>query len=596
MKRYTCKFKRISRRAQLLAFFALLIVIPYQGVMGKSAAPVNPEIATPLASSGSKTASGSRIMVVTANPEATRVGYQVLKGGGSAADAAVAVQLILGLVEPQSSGIGGGGFALYYEKKTNQVYSFDGRETAPLAAGKYLFRGKDGKPMDFYDAAVGGRAVGVPGTLRLLEMLHTRFGAKPWRDLFSPAINLAETGFTVSPRLAAMIEHDAMKLRNFTPTLLYFFPDADTPVNAGGRLINPPYARILRGVALKGADAFYKGETAEAIAKAVQEDIENPGLLSPEDMTNYKAIERKTICGPYRAYLVCTMGEPSSGGLMLLGALGILQNFNMADLGPSNPLSWHYIAEASRLMFADRNYYMADPHFVQSPGTLLIDPAYLRSRAALISNTKAIDKVMPGTPAAWKQRKPAAEPVYPKPPGTTHFTIVDAAGNILSMTDSIEDSFGSRMYVDGFMLNNQLTDFSFAPEVNGVPVANRVEGGKRPRSTMTPVIMFAPDGKPALTIGSAGGSAIMGYVLQRIVAVVDWKQDIASAVAAPNLINRGQEIEFEAGASDLAEPLRKFGHPAELSELNSGMSAIEWKNGLMNGAADPRREGTALGE
>ena len=268
----------------------------------------------------------------------------------------------------------------------------------------------------------------------------------------------------------------------------------------------------------------------------------------------------------------------------------------MADLGPSNPLSWHYITEASRLMFADRNYYMADPHFIQSPGMLLIDPAYLRSRAALISNTKAIDKVMPGTPAAWKQRKPAAEPVYPKPPGTTHFTIVDAAGNILSMTDSIEDSFGSRMYVDGFMLNNQLTDFSFAPEVGGIPVANRVEGGKRPRSTMTPVIMFAPDGKPALTIGSAGGSAIMGYVLQRIVAVVDWKQDIASAVAAPNLINRGQKIEFEAGASDLAEPLRKFGHPAELSELNSGLSAIEWKNGLMNGTADPRREGTALGE
>jgi gamma-glutamyltranspeptidase/glutathione hydrolase len=596
MKRYICKFKPISRRAQLLALFAVLIFVPYQVVMGQSAAPAQPEIATPLAPSGSKTATGSRIMVVTANPEATRVGYEVLKSGGSAADAAVAVQLILGLVEPQSSGIGGGGFALYYEKKTNQVYSFDGRETAPLAAGKYLFRGKDGKPMDFYDAAVGGRAVGVPGTLRLLEMLHKRFGAKPWRDLFSPAVALAETGFIVSPRLAAMIEHDAMKLRNFTPTLLYFFPDADTPVDAGGRLINPPYARVLRKVAIGGADAFYKGETAEAIAKAVQEDIENPGLLSPEDMANYKAIERKTICGPYRAYLVCTMGLPSSGGLMLLGALGILQNFNMAGLGPTDPLSWHYIAEASRLMFADRNYYMADPHFVQSPGTLLIDPAYLRSRAALISNGKAIEKVMPGTPAAWKQRKPAAEPVYPKPPGTTHFTIVDAAGNILSMTDSIEDSFGSRMYVDGFMLNNQLTDFSFVPEVGGVPVANRVEGGKRPRSTMTPVIMFAPDGKPALTIGSAGGSAIMGYVLQRIVAVVDWKQDIGAAVAAPNVINRGQKIEFEVGASDLAEPLRKFGHPAELSELNSGLSAIEWKNGLMNGAADPRREGTALGE
>lgn len=564
--------------------------------MGREPAPANPEIATPLSQSGSKTAYGSRIMVVTANPEATRVGYEILKGGGSAADAAVAVQLVLGLVEPQSSGIGGGGFALYYEKKTNQVYSFDGRETAPLAAGKYLFRGKDGKPMEFYDAAVGGRAVGVPGTLRLLEMIHARFGAKPWRDLFSPAVNMAETGFIVSPRLAALIEHDAMKLRNFTPTLLYFFPDTAAPIDAGGRLINPPYARVLRKVALEGADAFYKGDTAESIAKAVQEDLENPGLLSPEDMANYKAIERKTICGPYRAYLVCTMGESSSGGLMLLGALGILQNFNMGELGPYNPLSWHYIAEASRLMFADRNYYMADPHFVQSPGTLLIDPAYLKSRAALISNTKALEKVMPGTPAAWKQKKPAAEPVYPKPPGTTHFTIVDAAGNILSMTDSIEDSFGSRMYVDGFMLNNQLTDFSFVPEIDGVPVANRVEGGKRPRSTMTPVIMFAPDGKPALAIGSAGGSAIMGYVLQRIVAVVDWKQDIVTAVNAPNLINRGQKIEFESGASDLADPLRKFGHPADLSELNSGLSAIEWKNGLMNGVADPRREGTALGE
>ena len=536
-------------------------------------------------------------MVVTANPKATRAGYQILKAGGSAADAAVAVQLVLGLVEPQSSGIGGGGFALYYDKAANQVYSFDGRETAPMQAGKYLFRAEDGKPMAFYDAAVGGRAVGTPGTLRLLEMLHAKFGARPWRDLFTPAISLAENGFIVSPRLAAMIEHDEMKLKNFTPTLLYFFPDASSPVQAGQRLANPIYARTLRRVALEGTQAFYTGEIAERIVKTVREDFENPGLLSMEDLEKYKAVERKTLCGYYRKYMVCTIGEPSSGGLMLLSALGVLEHFNLAALGAKNPLSWHYMAEASRLAFADRNEYMADPHYIQSPGPMLIDPAYLKSRATLISADKPNPTVTYGVPQAWQKAiNPAAEPVYPKPPGTTHFTIADARGNIVSMTDSVEDSFGSRMYVEGFMLNNQLTDFSFVPEVNGVPVANRVEGGKRPRSTMAPVIMFAPDGSPALAIGSAGGSAIMGYVLQRIVGIVDWNQDVVAAVAAPNVINRGSKIEFEPEASDLAEPLRKIGHPAELSELNSGISAIQFKQGRITGAADPRREGTAMGE
>jgi gamma-glutamyltranspeptidase/glutathione hydrolase len=595
MKRCTFYTMPIMARLQLCSLVLLLFLLPLQGVRAQVGAPANPEIATPVEAAAAKTATGSRIMVVTANPEATRIGYQILKGGGSAADAAVAVQLVLGLVEPQSSGIGGGGFALYYDRASNQVYSFDGRETAPIAAGKYLFRGKDGKPMEFYDAAVGGRAVGVPGTLRLLEMLHAKFGARPWRDLFSPAIALAETGFIVSPRLAAMVEHDEMKLKNFTPTLLYFFPDAATPVAAGHRLANPVYARTLRKVALEGPKAFYTGDTAEAIVKAVREDFENPGLLSIEDLADYKALERKTVCGYYRRHMICTMGEPSSGGLMLLAALGILQNFDMAGMGAKNPQSWHYISEASRLAFADRNFYMADPHYSQSPGTLLIDPAYLKQRAALIAPNRPIQKVMPGTPPAWAQ-KAAPEPAYPKPPGTTHFTIVDAKGNIVSMSDSIEDSFGSRMYVEGFMLNNQLTDFSFVPEVDGKPVANRVEGGKRPRSTMTPVIMFAPDGKPALAIGSAGGSAIMGYVLQRIVGIVDWKQDVVSAVAAPNVINRGSKIEFEAEASDLAEPLRKIGHPAELSELNSGLSAIQFHQGGMTGTADPRREGTAMGE
>lgn len=582
-------------RTVFLVFLAVAaIALPYQALSAKKAAPKNPEIATPVKPGSS--AIGSRIMVVSAHPEATRVGYEILKSGGSAADAAVAVQLVLGLVEPQSSGIGGGGFALYYDRKTNQVYSFDGREKAPSQAGQYLFRGDDGKPMEFYDAALGGRSVGVPGTVRLLEMLHKKFGVRPWRDLFSPAITLAETGFTVTPRLAAMIDHDAGNLQLFNPSLLYFFPDAATPIGEGGRLVNPPYGRTLRAVAMGGADAFYKGDIAESIAKTVREDIENPGLLSIEDMANYKAIERKSICGKYRGYLVCSVGEPSSGGLTLLAALGILENFNLAAMGVNSPEAWHLISEASRLAFADRNYYMADPDYVQSPGEMLIDPAYLKQRAAMITPGKATAKIMPGTPRAWQKHLPASEPVYPKPPGTTHFCIIDAAGNIVSMTDSVEDSFGSRMMAGGFILNNQLTDFSFVPEVDGKAVANRVEGGKRPRSSMAPVIIFGPDGRPALVIGSAGGSAIIGYVLERIIAVIDWRQDIVSALAAPNVINRGKGIEFEAGASDLAEPLRRFGHPAELSELNSGLTAISINGGMMTGAADPRREGTAMGE
>jgi gamma-glutamyltranspeptidase/glutathione hydrolase len=535
-------------------------------------------------------------MAVTAHPEATRVAYEILRGGGSAADAAVAAQLVLGLVEPQSSGIGGGGFVLYYDARTKQVHSYDGRETAPSQAGQYLFRGEDGKPMDFYDAAVGGRAVGTPGMVRLLETVHKKFGARPWRDLFSPAIALAENGFTVTPRLAAMIERDYDRLRSFTQTQLYFMPDAFTPVSAGARIVNPPYARTLRRIAVEGAQAFYTGDIAERIVKTVREDMYNPGLLSLEDLSGYKVIERKTVCGKYRLHMICTMGEPSSGGLMLLAALGMLEHFDLASQGPMSVRNWHLIAEASRLAFADQNYYMADPHYVQSPGERLIAPTYLAQRASLINPDRPNDKVMPGTPPDWQKHLPAKEPIYPKPPGTTHLSIVDANGNIVSMTSSVEDAFGSRMMAEGFILNNQLTDFSFVPEVDEKPVANRVEGGKRPRSTMTPVIMFAPDGKPLLVIGSAGGSAIMGYVLERIIGIVDWRQDIASALAAPNIVHRGREIELEEGAADLIEPLRTIGHPVSMVDLNSGLTAIHFLGGVMTGAADPRREGTAMGE
>jgi gamma-glutamyltranspeptidase/glutathione hydrolase len=580
---------------QTLALLLLGIFVLIQPLAAQPSRPSTPEPATE-GPKGTAAAYGSRYMIVTSNPDATQAGAQILQGGGSAADAAIAAQLVLGLVEPQSSGIGGGGFALYYDAASKQVHSFDGRETAPESAGQYLFRGEDGKPMDFYDAAVGGRAVGTPGLLRMMETMHKRFGAKPWRDLFSPAITLAETGFTVSKRLAALAEKDALRLRNFPATTLYFFPDAANPIQAGQRYANPPYGRILRDVALKGADAFYTGDNAESIVKAVQEDFENPGLLSLEDLANYKAIERETLCNKYRGHLVCTMGEPSAGGLSVLIALGILEKFDLGSLGPRQPKSWHLISEASRMAFADRNYYMGDPHYVQSPGKLLLDPQYLMERAKQIDPDKAAMKVNPGVPAAWKKYKGTAEPNVWKPPGTTHISVVDARGNIVSMTSSIEDMFGSRMYVNGYMLNNQLTDFSFVPEMDGKVIANRVEGGKRPRSDMAPVIVFDPFGKPLLVIGAAGGSAIPGYVLERIISVIDWKKDIAAAIAAPHIINRGKGVELEDGAADMAEPLRKFGHPVEMKELNSGLTAIYFKDGRMTGAADPRREGTAMGE
>lgn len=594
MKSRMSHHTRKSRFFLTVCVAVCLFIVPFQSVNAQINAPDTPEISTPVIKGVSAT--GSKFMVVTAHPEATRVGAEIIRSGGNAADAAVAIQLVLGLVEPQSSGIGGGGFTLYYDAASKQVYSFDGRETAPAQAGKYLFRDDKGQPMEFYDAALGGRAVGTPGMIRLLEMLHSRFGSKPWRDLFTPAITLSETGFTVTPRLVALIENDHLNLKTDSAARLYFFPDASTPLKVGQRYSNPPYATTLRKIATQGPDAFYKGDIAEDIVKKVQENLKNPGLLALEDLSGYQAIERKTVCGKYRAHMICTMGEPSSGGLSLLSTLGVLESFNMASTGPNNPLSWHLIGEASRLAFADRNYYMADPYYVQSPGEMLIDPVYLKERASLISMEKANPKIMPGVPRGWAKMLPAAEPVYPKPPGTTHFTIVDTKGNIVSMTSSIEDAFGSRLYVDGFMLNNQLTDFSFVPEVDGKPVANSVEGGKRPRSTMTPVIVFAPDGSPMLVMGSAGGSAIMGYVLERIVSIIDWQMDVVTALAAPNILNRGKGIEMEAEADAIAEPLRAMGHPVEIKMLNSGLSAIYMKNGLMTGAADPRREGTAIGE
>ncbi|MEM6780262.1 MAG: gamma-glutamyltransferase [Pseudomonadota bacterium] len=553
-----------------------------------------PEIGTGISSKNAVSAQNH--MVVSSHPEATRAGEAVLAAGGTAADAAIAVQMMLGLVEPQSSGIGGGAFILYYDAKKGQLVSLDGRETAPVTAGKHLFTGQDGNPMAFMDAVVGGRAVGTPGTLRVLEKLHSWYGQKEWGSLFGYPIKVAENGFTVTPRLSKMVEADRKYLGTYTDTKLYFYPDALNPVQVGTTLRNPDYAVTLRAIAQNGADAFYTGEIAQEIVRTVREVArDNPGLLSMEDLANYEAKERKPVCGNYRKYAVCSMGEPSSGGLTLLSILGMLEYHNLRALGSNNPTSWHLIGEASRLAFADRNYYMADADFVRTPGERLINRDYLKQRAILISPNIVQSDVSHGVPPGWNDVEPLGPDVYIRRPGTSHMSIVDSYGNMLSMTTTIEGAFGSKLMTQGFLLNNELTDFSFAHEKDGKAVANRVEGGKRPRSSMAPTIVFDPNNNPFLIIGSAGGSRIIGFVAQRIVAMIDWQMDVQDALNMPNIVNRGNAMEVENGAESIARGLEKMGHTVKMDEMTSGLTAIHFKNGQMYGAADPRREGLAAG-
>lgn len=557
--------------------------------------PLAPEISTGI--SAKKAVAGAKIMAVTAHPDATKAAYDILKEGGTAADAAIAAQMVLGLVEPQSSGIGGGGFTLYYDAQKKHLITLDGRETAPSTAGHHLFMDEDGRPMDFYDASIGGRAVGTPGLLRMLEKLHDWQGKLPWSDLFSTAIKLAEQGFVVTPRLTEMLKHERGGFEVDIKAKLYFYPDVVTPLEAGSLKRNPDYAITLREIAQNGIRSFYEGDIAKEIVAAVQGNRHNRGLLSLEDLSSYEVKERKAICGNYHKYKVCSMGEPSSGGLTLLMALGILENFDLASWGPNNPTSWHVMMEASRLAFADRNQYMADSDFVQTPNTLLLQRSYLKERSKKISGYKALLEVNAGVPPGWNADYRRAADASIKPPGTTHISIADKYGNILSMTSSIENAFGSRLMVGGFLLNNQLTDFSFNPnDENGLPVVNRVEAGKRPRSSMSPTIVFDPSGKPFMVIGSAGGSRIIGYVLQRIVSVIDWGVGIQSSLNMANMVHRGEKVELEKSGIKFAVSMKNIGHPVLVGDMNSGLTAIHFKNGYAFGAADPRRDGAAMGE
>ncbi len=542
---------------------------------------------------------GRDFMVAAANPLAVDAGYQIIKAGGSAVDAAIAVQLVLTLVEPQSSGIGGGSLMLVWDGK--QVAAVDGRETAPAAATDQLFM-KEGKPMAFYEGVVGGRSVGAPGTVRALALAHERYGKLPWATLFEPAITLAEQGFVISPRLATLLAKDPY-LAGDPDARAYFYQADGTPKMAGTRLTNPALARVLRTLASDGPDAFYRGPLAEAMVAKVHTHPTNPGVLSAADLSSYRAKLRDGLCFDYRQSEICGFPTPSSGTIALGQIFGMLESWDMAALKPvqgeqgqlaASSEAIHLYSEAARLAFADRNQYVAD--VVDVPVTGLLDKGYLAQRGHLIGN-RSMGVAQPGNPPRALARGRDATPELPS---TSHISIVDKSGMAVAMTSSIEDGFGSRLMVNGYLLNNQLTDFSFTSvDAAGLPVANRVEPGKRPRSSMSPLLVFdKASGELEMSLGSPGGSAIINYVGKALLGTQDWGLDLQQAINLPNFGSRNGPTELEQGRTPdaVVQGLKARGHEVLLNEQTSGLQGVQRHAGGWLGAADPRREGVARGE
>lgn len=539
-------------------------------------------------------------MIVAGHPLAAAAGLGALRAGGSAVDAAIAAQLVLALVEPQSSGLGGGALLMYFDAATGRVSAWDGRETAPAAAGPDLFMAADGHELGFHDAGVGGRAVGVPGALRMLEAVHRAHGRLPWERLFADATRLAEQGFPVSPRLAAAIAADAPRLTTRAAARAFFLRWDTTPLPAGATLINRPLAETLRALAAGGADALHRGALAMAIATAVRTDA-NPGLLTADDLAAYAPKQREPVCAPYRAWLVCGIGPPSSGGPAVLQILGLLAHFNVAGFdhaaGVPGVDAAQLLVEAGRLAFADRAMYLADQDFISVPLRGLLAPDYLTARAQLIDLDHAMAGVRAGNPD-WTEPNLAPAPPQPEH-GTSHISVVDDQGNAVALTTTVQDAFGARLLVGGFLLNNQLTDFSFVPAAGGRAVANRVESGKRPRSSMAPTLVFDRAGRLRFVLGSVGGPRIIGDVAQALVALLDWHADPEAAVAAAHVSTVGDTADLEAGtaaAAALAPALEKRGQKARSYPAMSGLAIIAVTPDGLAGAADPRREGVAAGD
>jgi gamma-glutamyltranspeptidase/glutathione hydrolase len=556
-------------------------------------------------------ARGRRHMVAAANPIAVEAGREILRKGGSAVDAAIGVQLVLGLVEPQSSGLGGGAFVVHWDAASGALASYDGRETAPAAArpDRFFFAGR---PLPFARAVKSALSIGVPGTVRLIEHLHARHGKLPWSELFAPAIAAAEAGFPVSPRLRLLLA--AASPETFSePARAYFFDAQGRPWPVGHRLANPVYARTLRLIAAEGSNAFYRGAIADEIVAAANVEPAAAGSITRDDLAAYAVREGSPLCVAYRSHSVCTMGPPSSAGHAIGQTLAMIEPFDLGS-GPhaamaAGPL--HVMAEAMKLAFADRARYLADPAFVAVPPGLL-DAGYIAERRRLIARTHPIVVPHPGTPPGLERDAFAPDETH-EAAGTSHISIVDGAGNAVAMTTSIEAAFGSGRWAAGFLLNNELTDFSFRPSLDGRPVANRVEPGKRPRSSMAPTIVLGPDRRPVVVLGSAGGSRIIPYVLKVIVGVVDWKLDATAALALPNFGSRGRAFELEVpqvgGLAGLSHPsgalailaaalrLKPYGQEIVFDAMTSGTQLVVRRpDRVLEGAADPRREGLALGD
>ena len=533
--------------------------------------------------------------VSAADPRAAEAGQEILRRGGSATDAAIAMMLTLNVVEPHNSGIGGGGFLMHHDGRTGVLESIDGRETAPAAARPDRFMGADGKPLSFRDAWPGGYSVGVPGNVRLAWEAHRKWGKLPWAELFQPAIRLAEQGFEVRQRLDTAMKAVAPIWADFPEIQKYFWIDGK-PAPMGTILKNPPLAALFRRIAAEGPDAFYLGDNARMVADTVSKAPKNPVPMTEADLAAYQAKPRKPVCGPYHGYTICGMGPASAGGITVLQVLGMVERFPLAKWGKDDPRSWHVIGEAMQLAYADRDNWLGDPEFVSVPISGLIDPGYLRQRSALISMGRALNVYRPGTPPGAEKRTAA----LPQPEsGTSHFVAVDRNGDIAAWTSTIESFFGSQLVANGVILNNELTDFSFTPEKDGAPVANRVEPGKRPLSSMSPTIVYDAAGTPVFTIGAAGGRTIIMQVAKALIAHFDWGLSAQDSIALGFEFFDRDGLVLEQGTSleAMKAPLEKLGHKVSISRFGLKANAAErTADGHWVGAADPRSPGVSLQE
>ena len=539
----------------------------------------------------------ARAIVTAADIRAAEAGRTILRQGGSAMDAIAATLLALTVVEPQSSGIGGGGFLVYQDARAKGPATFDGRETAPLAVTPTLFIKPDGTPQTGSEAAPGGRSVGVPGNLAMLALAHQRYGRLPWAALFAPAIALAEGGYVVSPRMAAAIAAKREVLSR-TPAAagLYLNPDGSAKT-AGSRIINPALAATLRLVATDGPAAFYGGPVAADMVRTVATAPTNPSTMTADDIARYRAKERPPACVAYRVWRVCGMGPPSGGGIAVAAILKQLEGFDLAALGPDNPTAWHLLAESERLAFADRDAYLADADFANVPVAGLLDASYLKARGSLIRADRSMPSVAAGVPNAAPRRTLGTGAEVP---ATTHFAAADAFGNVASLTSTVEGGFGSGLVSGGFILNNELTDFNFVPKAGAESVANRVEPGKRPRSSMSPTLVYDRAGRVVLAIGAAGGPTIPAQVAKSIVAVLDWKLSVADAIALPVIMTYGDRVLIEKGPQGqrlaaMQPALEALGHPVVITGLPYKANGIERTGNGWRGGADPRSEGVSLG-